>query len=305
MARDDTYKSGTIHTSQGEPPNSRSKPTPKGRQVAAKPINKGKLVKPGAPGGGPSKLSSRPKPQQQPRTVPQPAVSQLKAPIPAAAQPRPVPQPATSQPKSAPQPAAGIAAALSGSNLGRSEPTTSTVRAPPPPPPPAAAPKDAQPTFKAVYEFNGQSQNEMSLKKDELIIIQNKEGNGWWLAKRKDGSASGWVPSAYIEEVKPAPAPPPPPPAPAARPVPTPATNGVRAKPTPPAPPTKRPAARSNKPAPPPAPRDSGYSGGNSNAGTGTNTPRESGGSLAGGLADALRQRQAAMNGRKDNNDEW
>ncbi|KAJ4335351.1 class II myosin, partial [Didymella glomerata] len=79
------YKSGTVHTGQGESPSSVSKPTPKGKQVAAKPITKGKLLRPGGPGGGPSKLASRP---AQPRPVPAPAASQSRAvppaPMPAA-----------------------------------------------------------------------------------------------------------------------------------------------------------------------------------------------------------------------------
>lgn len=118
---------------------------------------------------------------------------------------------------------------------------------------------------------------------------------GWWLARRPDNSASGWVPSAYIEEVAAAPAPPPPV---AARPVPAASSNGVngtRGKPTPPAPPSKRPVA-GKKPLPAPAARDSGYD---------TNTTRDSGGSVAGSLAEALRKRQQAMNSEKKDDDDW
>ncbi|KAF2084035.1 hypothetical protein K490DRAFT_59985 [Saccharata proteae CBS 121410] len=274
----DLYKSSTIHTSQGEAANSVSKPTPKGKQVAGKPITKGKLLRPGGPGGGPSKLASRP---AQPRPVPQPA--------PAAAQPRPVPQPV---------------AALNGSAHARNTSSSSTAsgRAPPPPPPPPAPPAaPKEPTYKALYEFNGQTSGELSIKKDEIILVVQKEGNGWWLGKRLDGSAQGWTPSAYLEEhiVAAKPAPPPPPPV-ASRPVPTPNGNGIKAKPTPPAPPAKRPIGK--KPAPPPAPRDSGYSS-NATQNGGQET-RDSSASMAGGLAEALRARQAAM--RKDQeDDDW
>ncbi|KAL9081725.1 MAG: hypothetical protein Q9159_007102, partial [Coniocarpon cinnabarinum] len=51
VPRDDVYKSGQIHTGPGESPSSHSKPTPRGKRVAAKPITKGKLLKAGAPGG--------------------------------------------------------------------------------------------------------------------------------------------------------------------------------------------------------------------------------------------------------------
>lgn len=118
-------------------------------------------------------------------------------------------------------------------------------------------------------------------------------------------SAQGWTPQAYVEEIvapapKAAPAPPPPPPAPKA------ATNGsvaARAKPTPPAPPAKRPVVGGKKPLPPP--RDSAVSMNSSasDSGSGRATPN----SLAGGLAEALRQRQSAMQGKKadDDDDDW
>jgi myosin-1 len=79
----------------------------------------------------------------------------------------------------------------------------------------------------------------------------------------------------------------------------------VRAKPTPPAPPAKRPAAAGRKPAAPLAPRDSGMSlnggvGSGTDSGRSTPTP-----SLAGGLAEALRARQSAMQKGRDEDDDW
>lgn len=54
----------------------------------------------------------------------------------------------------------------------------------------------------------------MTLKKDDLYELMEKDDNGWWLVK-KDG-VEGWAPSNYLELVPPkpkaAPAPPPPPP---------------------------------------------------------------------------------------------
>ena len=103
---------------------------------------------------------------------------------------------------------------------------------------------------------------------------------GWWLASRLDKSVSGWAPSAYLEEyIVSKPVPPPP------------------GRPKPPAPPAKRPAAR--KPVADTT-RDSGYSGSGIDMGA-----RDSGGSIAGGLAEALRQRQAAMQAKGKREDEW
>ncbi|KAL8806713.1 MAG: hypothetical protein Q9223_004611 [Gallowayella weberi] len=315
VPRDDYYKSGTIHTGPGEPPNSISKRTPKPKQVAGKPITSGKLLRPGGPGGAPGKLSSR---ATSSRPIPQPPPSQRNTPQsrPVPAQPKQIPQVAISQPQPAPQPIA----AVNGASHGRNDSASSITRAPPPPPPPAAAPPAVQKdTYKALYEFPGQSEIELTIAKDEIIEVIRKEPNGWWLSKKLDGSAQGWAPSAYLtpEVYKPTP-PPAPPAAPSSHP--PPAMNGVvangtsrptpaaRVKPTPPAPPTKRPAGR--KPAPPLAPRDSAVSMSSTDGGSGRVTPEPTaaGGkpSLAGGLAEALRRRQASMQGKKGgDDDDW
>lgn len=174
VPREDLYKSGTIHTGQGEPPNSVSKRTPKGKPKAGKPITQGKLLRPGGPGGGPSKLASRP---AAARPVPQPMPSQPSQPRIAPAQTpsvRSVPQPAAAQSRAVPQPLA----AVNGISHGRSD---SAGRAPPPPPP-AAPPAVKKDTYKALYEFTGQSQNELHhVMKDEIIEVLNKADNGLFL----------------------------------------------------------------------------------------------------------------------------
>ncbi|KAL2041549.1 hypothetical protein N7G274_005931 [Stereocaulon virgatum] len=305
VPRDDIYKSGTIHTGQGEPANSASKPTPKGKQKPGKPITSGKLLRPGGPGGGPSKLASRP---ASSRPVPQPMPSQ-----PSQAR-RPVPQPAAAQSRPVPQPLA----AINGVSHGRTD-SSSTMNRAPPPPPPAAPPATKKDTYRALYDFAGQSEIELTLSKDEIIEVLKKEGNGWWLAKKLDGTSQAWVPSAYLVEEAPKPTAPPAPPTPAVRAVPAPpatttTTNGIngtrplaaKAKATPPAPP-KRPGA-GRKPAPPPAPRDSAVSmGTTSSGGSGRDTPNSDGKapSLAGGLAEALRARQMSMQGKRDEEDDW
>ncbi|MCJ1387433.1 class II myosin [Xylographa bjoerkii] len=305
VQRDDLYKSGTIHTGPGESPNSRSKPTPKAKRVPGKPITNGKLLRPGGPSGGPAKVASRPAasrpvPQQPPRT--QQAIHQSLPVQSLPLQSRPVPQPI---------------AAMNGISHGRTDSSSSINRAPPPPPPPpAAAPQIKKDVYRVLYDFGGTSgTTELSIQKDELLEILQKEGNGWWLAKKLSGSGQGWAPSAYLKEevsIRAA-QPPPPPPAPARHPIPAPqpATNGVshpiaKAKPTPPAPPTKRPAVR--KAAPTPAPRDSAVSMTMNGNGSGRATPESGKGSapsLAGGLAEALRARQASMQGKPEEEDDW
>jgi myosin I len=256
----DFYKSGAVHTQQGEPPNSMSRPTPKAKPVPPRPITRGKLIKPGGPGGRPSRITGN-------RTA---------QPRPSAASSRPVPQP---------QPAAAAAAARYNPQPAaaaipiRPQANTSSARAPPPPPPPAATRKIMA---KALYDFAGQKENEMSITEGQLIEIVQKADNGkflttlgawletdcsigWWLAKKGDKQA--WVPAAYVEEQASAP--------PAAS----------RAPPAPP----KRPGAGRGAAV---TPRDSGMS---LNGGAASSTASLS-------LADALLARQNAM---RKNDDDW
>jgi myosin I len=126
-----------------------------------------------------------------------------------------------------------------------------------------------------------------------------------------DNGEQGWAPTAYLKEEEQARAPPPPPPPPT--------TNGTtprpaaaaaaaaaaKAKPTPPVPPTKRPIGK--KPAGMPTPRDSAMSMGvNADSAGGTpDSSRSATPSIAGGLAEALRARQASMQGKAADDDEW
>jgi myosin-1 len=65
--------------------------------------------------------------------------------------------------------------------------------------------------YRAKFAFEGQ-EGEMSLQKDDVVELVEKDDNGWWLVK-KDG-IEGWAPNNYLELVPPrvAPAAPPPPP---------------------------------------------------------------------------------------------
>jgi myosin-1 len=153
--RDDFYKSGAIHTTPGEPPNSVSKPLPKGKAVPAKPFTKGKLIRPGGPGGRPSKLTNGTR-----NTTP---VTPAASSGPAAAQARALPQ----------QPAA-----MAIPSHTRNQSSTSARSVPPPPPPAAPPAKAREPQYRALYDFAGQSANELTLRKDEIITIIQKENNG-------------------------------------------------------------------------------------------------------------------------------
>jgi myosin I len=174
VPRDDVYKSGTIHVGPGENPSSASRPTPRGKAIA-KPITSGKLLRPGGPGGQPSKTASR-------RPVP--------AARPAAAQPRAVPTPvaAAQQLPTRVNGAASHARNESASSFGRAAPP------PPPPPPPAAAPAavPSKPQAKVKYDFNTPNANELSITAGEVIEILQKETNGK-LTPNKPTSSTGLI----------------------------------------------------------------------------------------------------------------
>jgi myosin-1 len=185
VPRDDLYKSGTIHTGQGEAPNSMSRPTPKGKQKPARAITTGKLLKAGGPGGQMGKLSAAAR-GQRPGGGPTPAAQSRPVPqAQPASQNRVVPQFA-SQPaaQGRPVPQAQPGPATNGYSNHAASASTSSNRGPPPPPPPPVAPAAAprEPSCKALYDFNGQTGGEMSVKKDDVVIIVQKENNGSFYA---------------------------------------------------------------------------------------------------------------------------
>ena len=162
----DYYKSGAIHTQQGEPPSSTSKPTPKGKPVPAKPITRGKLIRPGGPNGQPSRLTGNRAPQPRPgassapRPVPQPAAA-----IPSHTRPQPAAEP-TPAAVPRPQPAAAAAA------------PAPAARMPPPPPPPAPPAAKGKIMAKVLYDFSTDKTNELTITAGEMIEIVQKENNG-------------------------------------------------------------------------------------------------------------------------------
>lgn len=167
----DFYKSGAIHTQQGEPPNSVSRPTPRGKPVPPRPITRGKLIRPGGPGGRPARNAHA---RAQPRSG-------------AASSGRAVPQPPTAassaRPMQQPMPATAAASGFTVPSHTRPQPqaqaqTTSAAARAPPPPPPAAPPAKAKVMAKVLYDFQGQRENEMSIKAGQMIEIVQKENNG-------------------------------------------------------------------------------------------------------------------------------
>ncbi|KAI9462418.1 P-loop containing nucleoside triphosphate hydrolase protein [Lactarius psammicola] len=166
VPKGDQYKSHTVHVPSGEPPNSRSRPPAKRKAGVVRPVTQGKLLKKGGPSKPPG---SRARPAAQP--------------LPGSSGPAPVMKPVASTASS------------------------TTSRAPPPPPvrdrvPPPAPEEPDIPMYRAKYAFEGQA-GEVSLVKDDLVELVEKDENGWWLVKK--GAMEGWAPSNYLELVPPRP----------------------------------------------------------------------------------------------------
>ncbi|KAL4070693.1 myosin class I heavy chain [Scleroderma citrinum] len=121
----------------------------------------------------------------------------------------------TRRPKPAAQPLPGKTA----NGTAKAVPAPVHVKNPPPPPPPPAQEEPDAELYRAKFVFEGQD-GEMSLKKDDVVELVEKDANGWWLV-RKDGT-EGWAPNNYLELVPQKPkAPPTAPPLPVRRPPPS------------------------------------------------------------------------------------
>lgn len=188
VAKDDLYKSHTVHVASGEPPNSVSRPPAKRKPGVVRPITQGKLLKAGGP-------SDKPKPRSVPK-------------------PKPVAQPLPGRDSTTVAPKPAIKPSVTPSSTVGQRPPPAPPRNIAPPPPPA---KPETPMYRAKFAFEGQ-EGEMSLKKDDVVELVEKDDNGWWLVKM-DG-VEGWAPNNYLELVPPKAVSAPPPP-PRSRPAPT------------------------------------------------------------------------------------
>lgn len=62
--------------------------------------------------------------------------------------------------------------------------------------------------YRAIYDYEPQSEGELSIKDGDLLFVLEKDVDGdWWRAKRKategeEEEPEGLIPSNYIEEVR-------------------------------------------------------------------------------------------------------
>ncbi|GAO52587.1 hypothetical protein G7K_6660-t1 [Saitoella complicata NRRL Y-17804] len=326
VPRDDVYKSGTIHVPQGEPANSVSHPTPPKKAGIVRPITTGKLLKPSQPRNmqavARSKPASTPAHRQPaattaPVTLAQPAASM--ASVGRTAPPPPPPPPAAVEEPQAPiykglydfngQSASELSfkkdevldivqKGETGWWLARKDgrdgwvpqsyvkeemppPRVRAVAPPPPPPASVAAPRAAATANPVLASLGAPVANGGAQAPMPIPGMAGAGPNGLRKTSPLPGATNG------------APKPP------ATRPA------GVASGKAPmPAPPKARP--NSSRPAAPAAPPRPGASAGTSGTGTPV-VPGRPGQNMAGSLADALRARAQASNGRdhEEEDDDW
>ncbi|GMG56394.1 unnamed protein product [Ambrosiozyma monospora] len=120
-----------------------------------------------------------------------------KKPVPTAPRSRkkpPAPHPhAKPHPKPHPQP-------VSRPTQQQQQQQQSTPTPPPPPPPPPEPETPKWPLFEVQYDFPGAPNNPSALPvtKGTILYITQEAGGGWSLAKTRDETKEGWVPTAYI-----------------------------------------------------------------------------------------------------------
>lgn len=58
--------------------------------------------------------------------------------------------------------------------------------------------KSHKPTAVVIWPFEGRNENELSLKKDQIVTIEEKITKDWWYVSF--GEKRGYYPSSYLEE---------------------------------------------------------------------------------------------------------
>ena len=65
-----------------------------------------------------------------------------------------------------------------------------------------AAPSAANLVFIALYDYNKRTEEDLSFRKgDKLLILNNSDGD-WWQAQLVGSNKQGYIPSNYVAKVE-------------------------------------------------------------------------------------------------------
>ena len=51
----------------------------------------------------------------------------------------------------------------------------------------------------AIYDFDGEAEDMISMKEGETFVVLEEDCNGWTVVKKKNGMEEGAVPTAYLD----------------------------------------------------------------------------------------------------------
>lgn len=49
-----------------------------------------------------------------------------------------------------------------------------------------------------IYDFRAADDDQLSFRKNEILLIVKRENTGWWAAMRRGGDTIGWIPQAFV-----------------------------------------------------------------------------------------------------------
>ena len=72
----------------------------------------------------------------------------------------------------------------------------------PPVPPPKPEPTVNYPIYVGKYDYDSQTDDDLSFKKGDLMYIISTEEGDWWFARSRDNRKEGYIPSNFVAEYK-------------------------------------------------------------------------------------------------------
>jgi fyn-related kinase len=73
-----------------------------------------------------------------------------------------------------------------------------STRAPAELPPQAAAAPDPKDVYQALYDYDARTEDDLSFKKGQKLVIVNSNDGDWWQAKQLGDERVGYIPSNYV-----------------------------------------------------------------------------------------------------------
>lgn len=52
-----------------------------------------------------------------------------------------------------------------------------------------------------LYDFRAADDDQLSFRKNEILLVVKRENTGWWAAMRRGGNTIGWIPQAFVNSL--------------------------------------------------------------------------------------------------------